>query len=97
MAEAPSALVQAKPGDSSDVWEEAGWLQCRLSVELPVQGFTIRDLLQLSVGSILETQWKSGHDLPLRANRRQIGWVEFEALGAFLAIRLTELCGNGTQ
>jgi len=73
------------------MWEEVGWLGCELSVALPVYAFTVGDLLQLAIGSIVETQWKSGEDMPLRASNRQIGWVEFEALGETLAVRLTEL------
>ena len=73
------------------MWDEAGWLKCALSVELPLHGFTVRDLLQLSVGSIVETQWKNGDDMPLRANQRQVAWIEFEALGDSLAVRVTEL------
>jgi flagellar motor switch/type III secretory pathway protein FliN len=91
MPEAPAALSPVTPSFSSSLWEEAGWLACDLSVELPVHGFTVRDLLQLSLGSIVETQWNNGDDMPLRASKRQIGWVEFEALGESLAVRLTEL------
>ena len=76
---------------SPDLWEQAGWLQCQLSVELPVPQFTVRDLLRLAAGSVVETQWKSGHDVPLLANRRQIGWVEFEAVGEALAVLLSAL------
>ena len=91
MAEAPGAPTSVAPGFSPAMWEEVGWLGCELSVELPVYAFTVRDLLQLAIGSIVETQWKSGEDMPLRASNRQIGWVEFEALGDTLAVRLTEL------
>ena len=91
MAEASPLLSPETPGISAGLWEEAGWLQCDLSVELPVPGFTVRDLLRLSVGSVVETQWKNGHDVPLHANKRQIGWIEFEAVGESLAVRLTEL------
>lgn len=75
----------------ADAWEEAGWLPCQLTVELPVHAFTVSDLLQLAVGVVVATQWKTEDDLPLRANHRQIGWVECELAGDFLAIRLTEL------
>ncbi len=91
MAEAALAPTSTTYGISPELWEEAGWLPCNLSVELPLHGFTVRDLLELSVGSVVETQWKTGEDMPVRANRRQIGWVEFEALGEYLAFRLTEL------
>lgn len=91
MADATAATRKSMPTFSSDVWEEAGWLECDVTVELPVHGFTVRNLLQLAVGSIVETQWNHGDDMPLRASKRQIGWVEFEALGNFLAVRITEL------
>ena len=91
MAEATGAAVSVPPGYSSELWEEAGYLECELSVELPVHGFTVRDLLQLAAGSIVETQWKNAQDMPLRASNRQIGWVEFEAVGETLSVRITEL------
>jgi len=90
MPEAATALKDAA-SFSAELWEQAGWLQCELSVELPVPEFTVRDLLRLAAGSVVETQWKSGHDVPLLANRRQIGWVEFEAVGESLAVLLSAL------
>jgi hypothetical protein len=74
-----------------DPWAEVGWLPCQLNLEIPVHGFRVRDLLQLTVGALVETQWKSVEYLPLRANHLQIGWVECELAGDHLAIRLTDL------
>lgn len=91
MAEIGVATELTAAGISSSLWEEAGWLGCDVSVELPVYGFTVGKLLHLAVGSIVETQWRSGSDVPLRANRRQIAWIEFDALGESLAFRVTEL------
>ena len=91
MDDAALLRVKEPPVYSAELWEQAGWLQCDLSVELPVPEFTVRDLLRLSTGSVVETQWKSGHDVPLLANRRQIGWVEFEAMGESLAVLLSAL------
>ena len=79
------------PAISSGLWEEAGWLRCVLSAEVPVPEMTVRDLLRLSIGSIVETEWRNGHDVPLHTNKRQIGWIEFEASGESLAVRLTAL------
>lgn len=91
MADTTTLAVAAAPANGSGLWDEAGWLKCDLSVELPLHGFTVRDLLQLAVGSIVETHWKNGDDMPLRANQRQVAWIEFEALGDSLAVRVTEL------
>jgi flagellar motor switch/type III secretory pathway protein FliN len=90
MATRPPDPVRPSP-EPPDPWVEAGWLECQLSVELPVHGLTIRNLLRLEPGVIVETLWRNGDDLPLRANNRQLGWVECEASGDFLAIRVTEL------
>jgi flagellar motor switch protein FliM len=91
MAELTLALSRAAPGFSPELWEQAGWLLCDLSVEVPLPEFTVRTLLGLSVGSVVETHWKSEHDVPLHANKRQIGWIEFEAVGELLAVRLSVL------
>jgi flagellar motor switch/type III secretory pathway protein FliN len=62
-----------------------------MSCEIPIDSFSVRDLLELTVGSLVETECKSGEDVPLCVNGQQIGWVEFEQMGASLGIRLTEL------
>jgi flagellar motor switch/type III secretory pathway protein FliN len=73
------------------LWEEAGWLPCNITVDLPVHELSVRGLLELSIGSLVQTEWRSGLDAPLRVNGRQIGWVEFEQMGDSLGVRLTEL------
>jgi flagellar motor switch/type III secretory pathway protein FliN len=80
----------AMPEIPADVWNEAGWLPCQVSVELPVRNFSVRDLLGLTVGSLVETEWKSGNDAPLRVNGWQVGWIEFEQIGDLLGVRVTE-------
>ena len=91
MAEVLTASAPETPELSAELWDEAGWLPCELSVELPVPEFTVRDLLRLSIGSVVETHWKTAHDVPLHANKRQIGWIEFEAVGENVAVRISEL------
>jgi flagellar motor switch/type III secretory pathway protein FliN len=86
-----STPASPQPEISAAQWEEAGWLPCEISVELPVLELSVRGLLELSVGSLIETEWKSGEDAPLRVNGRQIGWVEFEQMGESLGVRLTVL------
>ncbi len=76
---------------SRDPIEEFGWLPCQLSVEVPVTGFTVGDLLRLKKGSIVETASHHASDIPLRANGLLIGWTEFEVIGTALTVRITEL------
>jgi len=62
-----------------------------LSVDLPLQRFTVSDLLQLGPGMILESQNASGADVPLVVNSQIIGWAEFEIVRDLIAVRVTEL------
>lgn len=91
MASLPVAVV-AKPTEQGEaLWEQAGLLPCSLSVEIPISGFAVRDLLQLESGTIVESKTANAADVPVFANGQLIGWAEFEVLGQRLAIRLTEL------
>lgn len=76
------------PEDRTDAF---GWLPCRLTLQIPVTGFTVGDLVRMKVGSIVETQCHHTHDIPLRVNGLLIGWTEFEVIGDRLAVRITEL------
>lgn len=81
-------LVKHSGGDVSEVLP---WLSCTLTVELPVVRFTVRALMNLAQGSIVETAFQQSSDLPLRANGQLVGWTEFEVVGQRLAVRLTDL------
>ena len=85
---AETAAVEPEPDES--MWKRAEELPCRLSVELKVPVFTVRDLFRLSAGSVIETDWAQSTDVPLFVNRELIGWAEFEVLGEGLAVRVTE-------
>jgi flagellar motor switch/type III secretory pathway protein FliN len=74
-----------------DQWVRVGPLPCLLTVEIPVPGFTVGDLVRLERGRIIATHWTVGQDVPLRVNGELIAWSEFEVLQSFLAVRLTEL------
>jgi flagellar motor switch/type III secretory pathway protein FliN len=76
--------------------EEARWapvlgLPCQLTVELPLPNFKVADFLALRPGSVLSTNWRLAHDIPLRINGTLIAWAEFEGAGSRMAVRLTEL------
>ena len=73
------------------LWNEAQYLACMLKVELPVLSFSVRDLLQLAKGSVVDTHCRQAANLPLIINGQEIALVEFELLGDRLAVRLMEL------
>lgn len=66
-------------------------LPCHLSVEARVPGFTLQDLLNLRMQSIVRSQLATSASPALRVNGEVAGWCEFEVLGNRLAVRLTEL------
>ncbi len=75
--------------------EDAAWahvkrLLCQISVELPVPHFTVRKLLDLAPGVVLDTYMEEGSHLPVTVNGQRIAWGEFDVLDESLAIRLTE-------
>jgi flagellar motor switch/type III secretory pathway protein FliN len=87
-------LVNAAPtfdksGDAR--WRPLLALPGQLTVDLPLLNFTVANLLELGVGSVMRTGWQVVRDVPLRVNDTLIGWSEFEAVGSRMAVRLTEL------
>jgi flagellar motor switch protein FliN/FliY len=88
MAEQAESPVAPK---APDPWSDILLFGCTVTIELPVPRFTVRDLLRLDQGSIIETRWKEATHLPLLANGRRVGWVEFEVTGDKLAVQVTEL------
>jgi flagellar motor switch/type III secretory pathway protein FliN len=88
---AVAADKTADSGIDETRWRPLLGLPCQLTVDLPLPEFTVAELLQLGVGSVMKTGWRVARDVPLRVNDTLIGWSEFEAVGNRLAIRLTEL------
>lgn len=91
MASLPVAVTAKKAEYPEELWEQAGLLPCVLSVDVPLTKFTVRDLVRLEPGSIVESRNVNGADVPIYVNTRLIGWAEFEVVGQRLAVRLTEL------
>ncbi|MGB2592292.1 MAG: FliM/FliN family flagellar motor C-terminal domain-containing protein [Candidatus Acidiferrum sp.] len=91
MATVPASPKEIPVPVSEELWEEANWLPCLLSVDLPVQSFTVRELLRLEPGIVLETKNANSADVPVVVNAQRIGWAEFEVVGQRIGIRITEL------
>lgn len=91
MTNASTLLKEIPVAVPEERWEEANSLPCLLSVDLPVLTFTVRELLRLEPGVILETKSPNSADVPVVVNSRRIGWAEFEVVGHRLGIRITEL------
>jgi len=92
-------LAAAGRGDSTKP-ESEGALQLTasmarmpvaLSVVVPVREFRVRSLLAMVPGSVIETSWAQGDDLPLSSANVQLAWSEFEVVDTRLAVRVTRL------
>jgi len=84
------AVADQSPGAEA-AWNHVKGLLCRLSVEIPIQHFTFRQLLDLGPGAILDTHYEEGSHVPVIVNGELIAWGEFDVVEETLAIRLTEL------
>jgi len=82
--------IDQSPGEEA-AWAQVKGLLCRLSVDVPIPHFTVRQLLELAPGVILDTQYEEGSHVPVIVNGQLIAWGEFDVVDDALAIRLTEL------
>jgi flagellar motor switch protein FliN/FliY len=87
----PVVAVDPVGGRGADPWLRLEALPCLLTIEIPLPGFTIADLLHLVRGRIVASGWIVGQDVPLRINDELVAWSEFEVVQNHLAVRLTEL------
>ena len=66
-------------------------LPVELDVAVPVRQFRVRNLLALTPGQLIESQWGNGEDVPLASGEVQLAWSEFEVIDTQLAVRITRL------
>ena len=88
---AAGSLHQTSTAGDNDLLDTMPWLPCKISLEIPVAGFTISDLFNLEKGSIVETAYHHTSDIPIRVNQLLLGWTEFDVIGDRLAVRITDL------
>ncbi|HTS67399.1 MAG TPA: FliM/FliN family flagellar motor C-terminal domain-containing protein [Terriglobia bacterium] len=74
-----------------EIWAEALELPCHLSVALEVPHYTVRDLLGLTVNSVVDTRRREGAHVPVLVNGVMVGWAEFDVIDGRLAVRMTEM------
>jgi flagellar motor switch/type III secretory pathway protein FliN len=91
MATALTIPVSPPAANADPLWEEVGWLPCRLSVEIPVARFTLGDLLSLKVNSLVDARTQSDTNVPVSVNGACIGFGKFNMAGDQVAVRLSEL------
>jgi flagellar motor switch/type III secretory pathway protein FliN len=72
-------------------WSRLELLGCGLTVQIPVRAFSVRELLGLTAGVVVDTKWAQVKPVPVHVNGRQVAWCEFEVLAERLGVRITEL------
>ena len=101
MASATVAMAVERSREASPIpaeaWAEALTLRCQLTVDMPMPGFKVADVLRLRREAVIDAHWRVGTDVPLRLNGRLVARGEFEVAGNHLALRLTELAGGGRE
>jgi flagellar motor switch/type III secretory pathway protein FliN len=91
MAEAAVVAPAENSVAHPEAWAQVLPLPCRLTVDVPLPGFTVADAVRLRRGSVINSHWRVGTDIPLRLNGELIARGEFEVVGNHLAVRITEL------
>lgn len=84
-----SALAKPELTSPPDLGTLLG-LDCTVTAELWIPSLTVDDVLRLVPGAVLNTQWQTNRDLPLRVNGRLLGFAEFDSVEDTMAVRLTE-------
>jgi flagellar motor switch/type III secretory pathway protein FliN len=66
-------------------------LPVELEVAIPLRDFRVRNLLSLQAGTLVESRWMHGDDVPIGSADVQLAWSEIDVLDTQLAVRLTRL------
>jgi len=91
MPEATATTKASPVVETHDIWSQVQMLMCELTVDVPLPGFRVADVLGMGRHAVLNSRWRVGNDVPLRINGELVAFGEFEVVGERLAVRLTEL------
>lgn len=89
----PAPEIESKAGSSApadDAWGYVSLLPCVLSAEIKAPHFTVSDLLDLDVGSVINSHHSKGCPVPLWVNGVKLCRAEFDVIGQRLGVRVTE-------
>jgi flagellar motor switch/type III secretory pathway protein FliN len=81
----------AAPPKTTDPLRILGWMPLSLSLETSLSQFTVRDLMHLRIGTIVQGIVPATEQIPVRANGKLIAWAKLDVVGDRLAARITEL------
>jgi hypothetical protein len=72
-------------------WPMLRRLPMTLRARVPLHRFTIRGLVELKVGQVIESTWPAMDDVPLKVGAVHLSWCEFEVVDQQIEVRLTQL------
>jgi flagellar motor switch/type III secretory pathway protein FliN len=87
----PEPAEAAELDDETRLSSPVARLPVELDVAIPVREFRVRDLLGLTPGRLIQSQWGHGEDVPLASGSVLLAWSEFEVVESQLAVRVTRL------
>jgi flagellar motor switch/type III secretory pathway protein FliN len=77
--------------EAHPAWPMISRLPVAMAVQIPLTGFTVRNLLELQTGYTVISSWALAEDVPLKVGALQIASGEFEVVEHRMALRLTTL------
>lgn len=91
-ADLVQSTMQLRDGSEAGALNtNVGQIPIEIDVAVPIRKFRVRNLLALTTGQVIGTEWIEGEDLPLGARGAQLAWTEFEVIDQKLAVRITRL------
>ncbi len=72
-------------------WLVLSRLPVVLTASIPISSFKVRNLITLQQGQLIQSDWSTTEDIPVRIGRVQLAWSEFEVVEESMAMRLTRL------
>ena len=91
MASAIPVASPKPPEISVQAWQEAGWLPCVLTAEITAQAFTFGDLLNIGVGSVVDSGVPIESDVSISVSGARVGGGKLDAVGRRFGVRITDL------
>jgi len=89
MSEVETPIAPQRTGDRS--LHTLAWVPLRISLEAPVEDFSVRDLLSLRPGVVVRTTIPLAGTIPLLVNGKLLARGKLEVIANRLAARIAEL------
>jgi flagellar motor switch protein FliM len=93
MSQENGALQELQAGcfEADAKWPALQEMKLPLAVRIPLGRLSLRQLRELSAGTVLETECPSAEEVPLYVSDVALSWCEFVVVDGVMAARLTRL------